>query len=33
MSVAFTDALMRRDLLIGIVIVVLLERARMRPGG
>jgi hypothetical protein len=33
MNVAFTDALMRRDLLIGIVIVVLLERARMRPGG
>jgi len=24
---------MRRDLLIGIVIVVLIERARMRPGG
>jgi len=24
---------MRRDLLIGVVIVVLIERARMRPGG
>jgi len=24
---------MRRDLLVGIVIVVLIERARMRPGG
>jgi hypothetical protein len=31
--VAFTDLHMRRNLLIGIVIVVLIERARMRPGG
>jgi len=29
----FTRRAMRRDLLIGIVIVVLIERARMRPGG
>ena len=29
----FTTRVMRRDLLIGIVIVVLIERARMRPGG
>src|SRR2546428_3828033 len=29
----FTTGVMRRDLLIGIVIVVLIERARMRPGG
>jgi hypothetical protein len=29
----FTEPVMRRDLLIGLVIVVLIERARMRPGG
>src|SRR5438552_2426022 len=29
----FTEREMRCDLLIGIVIVVLIERARMRPGG
>jgi len=29
----FTRPVMRRDLLIGIVLVVLIERARMRPGG
>src|SRR5207302_10958529 len=33
LSSVFTDGVMRRDLLIGIVIVVLIERARMRPGG
>jgi hypothetical protein len=31
--VAFTDHEVQRNLLIGIVIVVLIERARMRPGG
>src|SRR6266516_749091 len=33
LSSVFTGRVMRRDLLIGIVIVVLIERARMRPGG
>ena len=32
-AVAFTDHEVQRNLLIGIVIVVLIERARMRPGG
>jgi len=32
-AVAFTDPAVQRNLLIGIVIVVLIERARMRPGG
>jgi hypothetical protein len=32
-AVAFTDFSMQRNLLVGIVIVVLIERARMRPGG
>jgi hypothetical protein len=32
-AVAFTDSEVQRNLLIGIVIVVLIERARMRPGG
>ena len=32
-GVAFTDCEVQRNLLIGIVIVVLIERARMRPGG
>jgi hypothetical protein len=31
--VAFTDHEVQRNLLIGVVIVVLIERARMRPGG
>jgi hypothetical protein len=29
----FTEQEVQRNLLIGIVIVVLIERARMRPGG
>jgi len=32
-NVAFTCRAVQRNLLIGIVIVVLIERARMRPGG
>ena len=32
-AVAFTEHEVQRNLLIGIVIVVLIERARMRPGG
>ena len=32
-AVAFTDSAVQHNLLIGIVIVVLIERARMRPGG
>jgi len=32
-ALAFTDLHMQRNLLVGIVIVVLIERARMRPGG
>src|SRR5207247_6665993 len=29
----FTDRSMQRSLLIGVIVVVLIERARMRPGG
>jgi hypothetical protein len=32
-ELGFTEREVQRNLLIGIVIVVLIERARMRPGG
>jgi hypothetical protein len=32
-AVAFTDCEVQRSLLISVVLVVLIERARMRPGG